>query len=90
MDINRQTRKITMSDVFLPIPGYEGLYEISVSGQIRSIERQVRSGIPGGMRLVPSQIKKSSLDKRGYRVVQLCKDNKKKNVSVSRLLRELF
>ena len=33
---------------WLPVPGYEGLYEVSDLGQVRSLPRPTKRGIRGG------------------------------------------
>lgn len=41
------------ADNFYAVPGFEGLYEISVSGQVRSLPRVVKSR--GGTRTIPER-----------------------------------
>jgi hypothetical protein len=61
--------------IFKDIPGYEGSYQISDCGQVKSLERIVRhSG--GGNRLLKEKIIKPILDKYGV----------KKNYKVHRLV----
>jgi NUMOD4 motif/HNH endonuclease len=50
---------------WLPVVGWESLYEVSSKGQVRSFERQTRSGTRGGKLLAPF------LRKDGYYEVQL-------------------
>lgn len=71
-----------------PIEGYEGLYEVSNLGDVRSIDRTVISklGIPRRLKshtLIPSQ-------NNGYLQVQLWKDNKPKTVGVHILVAKAF
>ena len=78
-----------------PVVGYEGLYEVSSFGQVRSVDRVVtinyREGQPGGkMRRYKSRIKKQSQDPRGYTYVHLSKNNKAKNGYVHSLVAEAF
>lgn len=64
---------VTSLERWLPIPGYEGLYEVSDAGVVRSLERYVRSG-KSGLRLVRERILKTH--KRplgGYVYVILCR-----------------
>ena len=48
-----------------PIPGFEGLYEVSTCGRVRTVRRQ---GSRGGI------LKQTTL--HGYRMLALCKDGK--------------
>ena len=38
---------------WLPVTGYEGLYEVSDLGRVRSLPRQTRSGVRGGTLMKP-------------------------------------
>ena len=62
------------------IKGYEGLYQVSNVGQVKSLPRYGTKG----------RILKSTLTHDGYLRVCLCKKNKKKNFLVSRLVAEAF
>lgn len=54
------------------IPGYEGSYEVSDDGQVRSVERFRRVGKgEGSLRLYPSQVRSLCADKAGYSRVTL-------------------
>ena len=67
------------------IGGYEGLYEVSNRGNVRSVRREGARG--GLLRCTPSL-----LNKYGYIVVRIClsKDNKKRSYSVARLVAKSF
>lgn len=78
-----------MDEIYKEIPGYEGIYEVSNLGNVRSVQRNVRSKAVGG-RTVAGKQKSVLKDAKGTRIVQLFKDNKKSNVSVDRLVRVLF
>jgi hypothetical protein len=69
-----------------PVPGYEGLYEVSDQGKVRSLERWTAKG--RGHRLIPSCIMKQVLVK-GYLCVSLSK-KKQKQLKVHRLVIEAF
>lgn len=64
------------NEVFLSVPGYEGLYEVSNLGNIKSL----RSG----------KLLKQACDKVGYKLVCLTKDGKSKSYSVHRLVALAF
>lgn len=71
------------------IIGYEGLYEISSFGTVRSYER-IRNTPNGGIRVYPSKVKKAGMVKSGYLNVQLWKDGKANNKMVHLLVAEAF
>ena len=62
------------------IKDYEGLYEISINGEIKSIKRKGANG----------KILKKYIDKDGYYRVQLCKNGKKKTYPVHILMAKTF
>lgn len=67
------------------IPGYEGKYKISESGDIISVGRFVpESGRAG--RYYPERILKQQPDKDGYLGVRLCSEGTYKNFKVHRLV----
>lgn len=67
-------------DEWKDICGYEGLYQVSRSGEVRSLPRSTTSGV----------VLKQRLDKDGYKKVCLCKGNKKKGAFVHRLVAAAF
>jgi hypothetical protein len=71
-----------------PIPCYEGFYEVSDRGLIRSVERFVRSG-HGHQRRVSARILKQAQD-RGYMLVALCRDGHQKTKRVHHAVLETF
>lgn len=77
-----------MDDMWIDIPGYEGMYEISSYGVVRSKPRYVE--IPGqGKRFLSGKIISLS-EENGYKVFNVWKENKCKNFSVHRLVISLF
>lgn len=66
---------------WLPIEGFEGLYEVSNFGQVRSTKRM---GTHGGI------VKQSNWSKAKYQRVGLCKDKLKINYLVHRLVATAF
>lgn len=74
-------------EIWRNIEGYEGLYQISNIGRVRSLDREVRNG--NGKRIIKGQILKS-ITKRGYITVTFYRDNKCKNYCVHRLVAEAF
>ena len=71
------------------IPGYEGLYQVSDCGQVKSCERVVTHPKSGKLTL-KEKILKPGLNPRGYHYVTLCKDGKVKNFLVHRLVALAF
>lgn len=71
------------------IPGYEGLYQVSDCGQVKSCER-VRKNKGNNFANIKERILKPVLNTDGYHRVGLCKDGKRKNFSVHRLVALAF
>lgn len=67
-------------EIWKPIKGYEGLYEISSFGNVRSLRRNTTNG----------KIIKSQKTKTGYYRVGLCKNGKLKHYFVHRLVAKAF
>ena len=68
------------------IEGYEGLYEVSNTGLIRSIDRMLKAG-KHDSRIYKGKIKSpQTLKRSGHQYVFLYKDNKMKNCYVHRLV----
>jgi phosphoketolase len=66
-----------MEEVFKPILGYEGYYNISNKGRVYS--------------LISNKILKTWFDGRGYyQRIRLCKDGKRKSYDIHRLVASTF
>ena len=73
------------SERWMPVKGYEGRYDVSDHGQVRSISR------PGeGRGHVPARIIAKSNTESGYILVALWKNNKQFTAKVSRLVADAF
>lgn len=73
-----------MNEIWKPIASYEGLYEVSSHGRVKSLERfQNNKGKP---QLVKGKILKQSVSNCGYKRVELCKNGCRKAFSVHRLV----
>ena len=72
-----------MVERWLPVVGYEGLYEVSDRGHVRSLARPVRRG--SGMWTQPGRIMRPAVRKCGHLHLVLCKDGRQ----VTRLVHHL-
>lgn len=80
---------ISRSEIWKPISGYEGIYEVSNLGNVRSLPRYKRGNFDSKVFVEGKEIKKVK-NNRGYYIVQLSKENKVKNFSVHRLVATEF
>lgn len=74
-----------LSEVWKDIKGYEGLYQISNLGRVKSLKRFNTNNAN-----TKDRILKPSLDRKGYLHVVLCKNNKRYNKTLHRLVAEAF
>lgn len=74
-----------MEEQWKPIEGYEGIYEVSSIGRVRSLDRYDRRGI-----FRKSQIIKTKRHPEGYRSVSLWSDGKQTPLLVHRLVAQAF
>ena len=72
-----------------PIPGYEGLYEVSDHGRVKSLGR-VTGGPYGSKRRVPPRILKPGMKRHGHLFVNLYNAEGKTNRTVHTLVAEAF
>lgn len=78
-----------MSEIWKDVLGYEGSYQCSSQGRVRSIDRYVASK-SGSTRMSKGIILAIKLTKRGYNSVGLCVHQKIKWALVHRLVYEAF
>lgn len=76
-------------EVWKDIEGYEGLYQVSNKGRVKSLERTVWTG-RGYYQTLPERILKPCKDSRGYLYVNLCKEGKRKTCRIHRLVAQAF
>lgn len=75
---------------FLPVKGYEGLYEVSELGQVRSVERKIQ-GKDGAVYPFKERILRPHPHKdTGYLQVSLWKENKGTHQYIHRIVAEAF
>lgn len=74
---------------WVDVEGYEGLYQVSRGGEIKSVERYAKT--KGGAYLHKSErILKPTKNNKGYGKVYLSKDNVGRNVFVHRIVAYAF
>ena len=78
-----------INEVWKPVIGYYGLYEVSNYGRVRSVDNIIirKNGIKMTKK---SKILKPCVSNVGYYMVGLTKNNKSKTVTVHRLVAEAF
>lgn len=72
-------------EIWKDITGYEGLYQVSDQGRVKSLERKDCLG-----RIVKERILKSTPTNNGYLLVALCDGGKPKTLTVHRLVCQAF
>ncbi len=87
MDI--ENAKYLPNEIWKDIEGYEGQYQVSNIGRIKSLERY-RKGKSGFNTLCRERIMLLNNMKNGYKAVHLCKNNICKCVLVHRLVAKSF
>lgn len=75
-------------EVWLAVEGYEGLYEVSDMGRVRSLDRRVAAG--SGTRVCKGRILTPVMNSTGYLQVILCRGSKAKHFLVHRLVAAAF
>lgn len=78
-----------MEEIWKDIKGYEGLYQVSNLGRVKSLQRYVKSWKYGKM-LRKERFLSLTCNTQGYRVVGLRKNNETKQFKVHRLVGEAF
>ncbi len=76
-----------MDEIWKDIEGYEGLYQVSSLGRVKSLKRQVVNTV--GFRIVPESYLRGRL-RYGYRIVSLCKFGEVNRCMVHRLVAQAF
>jgi hypothetical protein len=71
---------------WLPVVGWEGLYDVSSLSRVRSLPRPTARGVRGGKILSP----RTGRDSRGYPMVTLARDGTRITSTVHRLVAAAF
>lgn len=81
-----------ITEEFRPVKGYEGLYEVSDFGRVKSLQRKVSSAIRNNTTITRKERLLKQGDNRGYKsvVLQIVGDNKNQCKRVHRLVAEVF
>jgi hypothetical protein len=77
-------------EIWKDVKGYEGLYQVSSEGRVKSLKRIVYRGIPSEYRTVPERILKGRPDGCGYLQVRLYKNGVSEYPKVHRLVANAF
>lgn len=75
-----------MEELWLPVPDFEGYYEVSNLGRIKSLSRVV----PVTNRVLKEKFNSMHLKRDGYHSVLLRKPNVKKTIQVHRIVAKAF
>lgn len=73
-----------MIETWKPIPGYEGIYEVSDLGNVKSLSREVHN------RVMNEKILKPCMSKRKYYSVVISKEKNIKRFSIHQLVAMAF
>src|SRR4051812_25867681 len=76
-------------EIWKPVSGYEGFYEISNLGKIKSLERYVYRSL-GHKRIVREKILTLTKTRQGYLECVLSKDGVLKRIHMQRLIAKAF
>jgi len=76
-----------IEEIWKPVKGYEGLYEVSNLGRVKSLERFANCRYGGTCK---EKILKGGKDGAGYLLVGICQNKKRKTKKVHRLVAEAF
>jgi hypothetical protein len=79
-----------MEEIWKDIKDYEGLYQVSNLGRIKSLKRKVYAGNNKLRWQYEKILSNNKTNGRGYKIVSLSKENKAKNKYIHRLVAETF
>lgn len=87
------TEELSVEEQWRDVPGYEGLYQVSDQGRVRSLPFKqrylLRTGAPA-WRTTKARILAQQTQNSGYRLVHLHRGNKRKALTVHRLVAAAF
>lgn len=76
-------------EIFVDIKGFEGLYQVSNFGNVKSLERKYIGG-NGCVRVIKEHFLYKGINHKGYNTVTLCKGKHRKTALIHRLVAEAF
>lgn len=76
-------------EVWKDIPGYEGYYQVSNMGRVKSLDRKIKR-INGTIQHRKGVILKQCIHKTGYLIAVLCKNRHNKTIRVHRIVAKSF
>ena len=92
-NMEQETKTTPVVETWVDIEGYEGMYQVSTLGRVRSLDRVVRgaNAMSDSYQInLKGRILKQGMALNGYLFVVLCKDGKHKHATVHRLVAETF
>ena len=78
-----------LDEVWLPVKGYEGSYEVSNIGRVKSMDR-FRKARGGKKAFVSGRVLKHRVGSNGYPYICLCKDGSQKSKTIHQLVAIAF
>lgn len=79
-----------MEEIWKDIKDYEGLYQVSNAGKVKSLSHYTRNSVNGGKRLTKGRILSSYKMPNGYLQVQLSRNETREKKYIHRLVAEMF
>jgi hypothetical protein len=81
-----------MDERWLAVPGYEGHYEVSDMGRVRSLDRLIPTprAARGDFRKSPGRVLRQTITTRGYPFVTLCKDGTRAVMTIHKMVLAAF
>ena len=86
---NQQEEILERESKWLAIPGYEGIYQVSDRGQVRSLDRSITNK-NGELQFISGKLLKQIRDRDGYLQVYLCQNSQAKAENVHHLVARAF
>jgi hypothetical protein len=87
---NIREEGLNMNEIWKDIKGYEGMYQISNIGRVKSLKRITRFKNRDSVRIEEEKILKLAKHHKGYLKAQLRKNDKLKRYFIHRLVAEAF
>lgn len=77
-------------EIWKDINGYEGLYQVSNLGRVKSVERYIKHNIYNTNKVIKERTLKPINNGTGYQMVNLSKNNQKQQQLIHRLVASAF